>query len=263
MSYNVTKYPQGTFSWADVYTTDIAKTKEFLTSLFGWTSEDLPTGDKTPPYTMFSLDKKVVAGGSPTFMQDTPSFWSNYVTVDNVDDMTKKAEELGAKVVMQPMDVLDSGRMSTFQDPTGAHLSLWQAKKHIGAQVVNTVGAMSWNELYTKDLEKAKKFYGDLFGWKYEIDEKNNGYTMIKNNGRSNGGMFAITPEMAQMPPNWMVYFTVKDIDESIKKVKELGGQIYMGPKDISIGRLATVADPTDAAFMLLQMTIQPTEWEE
>src|SRR5882724_8599368 len=118
MAFTVTKYPAGTFCWADVYSTDIAKTKPFLTALFGWSSEDIPTSEGQPDYTMFSLDNKNVEGGSPTFMKDMPSFWSNYVCVDNIDEMTNKAEKLGAKITMQPMDVLDSGRMSSIQDPT-------------------------------------------------------------------------------------------------------------------------------------------------
>ncbi len=145
MSYFVTKYPAGTFSWADIYSTDMEKTKTFLTGLFGWTTQDFPTGEGRPNYTMFSLDGKNVAGGMPTFTPNLPSYWSNYVTVDNVDDTTKKAERLGAKIIMQPMDVMDAGRMATIQDPTGAYLSLWQPKNHIGAQIVNTVGAMVWN----------------------------------------------------------------------------------------------------------------------
>ncbi|HSW96857.1 MAG TPA: VOC family protein [Candidatus Saccharimonadales bacterium] len=263
MSYSVTKFPQGTFSWADVYSTDIAKTKTFLTSLFGWSSQDMPTGEGKPDYTMFSLDGKYVAGGGPGFIPNMPSFWASYVTVDNVDDMVAKAEKLGAKITMPAMDVLDAGRMANIQDPTGANLSLWQPKKHTGAQIINTAGAMCWNELYTKDIEKAKQFYGDLFGWTYEIDEKNNGYTIIKNNGRSNGGIFSITPEMEAMHPNWLVYFTVKNLDESLAKVKELGGKIYMETKEISIGKIATVAEPTGAAFMIIEMSVTPDAWIE
>ncbi|HSW88422.1 MAG TPA: VOC family protein [Candidatus Saccharimonadales bacterium] len=263
MAYTVTKYPQGTFSWTDFFSTDVAKTKSFLENLFGWTSQDMPTEPGKPDYTMFYLDGKVVAGGSPAFDPNMPSLWNNYVTVDSVDEMTAKAEKLGAKITMPAMDVLDAGRMSTIQDPTGAHLSLWQPKKHIGAQIVNTVGAMSWNELYTKDLEKAKQFYTGLFGWTYVIDKENQDYTVIKNNGRSNGGMFPITPEMGSMPPNWMVYFTVKNIEESVAKVKELGGKVYLEPKDIKIGKIAPATDPTGAAFMIIEMSVTPDPWTE
>jgi uncharacterized protein len=238
--------------------------KHFFTELFGWTSQDMPTGQGRPDYTMFSLQEKYVAGGSPAFDPHLPSYWNNYISVEHCDEMTKKAESLGAKITMQPMDVLDSGRMSTIQDPTGAYISLWQPKKHIGASIVNTPGAMSWNELYTKDVEKAKQFYEKLFGWTYEIDEENEGYVTIKNNGRRNGGMYAMKPDMEQagMVPSWVVYFSVKDLDKTVSDIKELNGQVYM-QKKVNVGKIAMAADPTHASFMLIQMNIPPEEWKE
>jgi uncharacterized protein len=149
------------------------------------------------------------------------------------------------------------------QDPTGASVALWQAKKHIGAEIVNTVGAMCWNELYTKDLEQAKKFYADLLGWTYEHMSENDDYTVIKNNGRSNGGMFPISPEMGAMPPNWTPYFTVANLEESVKKATELGGQIWMPIKEISVGKIAMIADPAGAGFMLMEMSVEPDHWVE
>lgn len=261
MSYTVTKYSQGTFSWADFFSTDVKASKKFLTGLFGWTSEDMPTEKGKPDYTMFSMDGKYVAGGSPAFMPNVPSFWTSYISVDNIDEIIGKAAELGAKVTMPPMDVLDSGRLATIQDPTGANVAFWQPKKHIGAGIVNTVGAMSWNELYTKDLEKAKKFYTDLLGWTYEMDEKT-GYVTIRNKGRRNGGMMAIDDTWGDFPPNWTVYYTVKNLDKSVAKVKKLGGKVYM-EKPISIGKISMIADPAGASMMLIEMSVPPQEWEE
>jgi uncharacterized protein len=211
---------------------------------------------------MFSMEGKYVAGGSPTFAPGMPSFWNNYISVDNVDEMAAKAEKLGAKITMPAMDVLDSGRMVTIQDPTGAPVSLWQPKKHIGAGVVNTAGAMVWNELYTKDVDAAKKFYADLFGWSYTIDEKNNGYVTIHNNGRPKGGMYAMDEDMIAhgMTPNWTVYFTVKNMGEAVTKIKELGGFVYM-QKNISVGKIAMVADPAHTHFMILELSAPPQEW--
>ncbi len=264
MSYTVTKYPQGTFSWADFFSTDIAASKKFLTGLFGWTFEDMPTEKGKPDYTMFSLDGKYVAGGSQTFDPKMPSFWMSYVTVNNVDEMVKKAESFGAKVKMPPMDVFDAGKMAVIEDPTGASLSLWQPKKHIGAGIVNTVGAMCWNELYTKDVKKAQDFYAKLFGWTFETDEKT-GYVTIKNNGRMNGGMMAIAPDMEQagMIPNWTVYFTVKNMAESVAKVKELGGHVYLDSKPISVGKISMIGDSAHAHFIIMEMSVPPNEWVE
>ncbi len=262
MSYFVNKYPQGAFSWADFFSTDIEKSKAFYTGLFDWTYEDMPTGEGRPDYTMFSLEGKYVAGGSPTFDPNMPSFWSSYITVENVEAMAKKAQELGGKITMPPMDVLDSGRMATITDPTGAMVSLWQPKNHIGAGVVNTVGAMCWNELYTNDLEKAREFYGKLLGWTFEVDSKN-GYVSIKSGNRYNGGMMAISPEMGPMPPNWAVYFTVKNMEESLKKVLELGGKVDAQPMKIDPGVFAIVTDPAGAYIVLLEMSSGPEPWEE
>lgn len=263
MSYLVTKYPHGTFSWCDIFSKDIQSSKKFLESLFGWTSIDIRTGEGRPDYTMFYLNGHEVAGGSPTFDNNMPSFWSSYISVENVDGIVSHVENLEGKIIMPAMDVLDSGRMATIQDPTGAHVNIWQPKKHIGAHIINTTGAMSWNELYTRDMETAKKFYGTLFGWTFEQPEEMEGYTVIKNKGRSNGGIFPITPEMGKMPPCWMVYFTVKNLDESVAKVKALGGHIYMDSKDISVGRIATVTDPTGAGMVLIEMSVKPDEWIE
>lgn len=261
MSFFVSKYPQGTFSWADFFSKDIEAAKNFYTGLFGWTYEDMPTGHGRPDYTMFSLDGKYVAGGSPTFEPNMPSFWSSYISVNDAEAMAQKAESLGGKITMPAMDVLDSGRMATITDPTGASVSLWQPKNHIGAGVVNTVGAMCWNELYTPDLKKAKEFYSKLLGWTFQTDPKDN-YTTIQNNGRPNGGMVQITPEMAGMPPRWMVYFTVKSRDESVAAVKVLGGIVW-DAKDLPVGKLAFIGDPSQAAIVILEMATDPTPWEE
>ena len=67
MNYTVTQYPQGTFSWVDFFSTDVSTSKAFYSALFGWTSEDMPSGEGKPDYTMFYLDGRVVAGGGPTY----------------------------------------------------------------------------------------------------------------------------------------------------------------------------------------------------
>ena len=97
-----------------------------------------------------------------------PPHWNAYVTVANVDEAAKKAESLGAKVLAPPFDVMDYGRMAVLQDPTGAVFQVWQAKTHIGAQILNEPGALCWTELSTRDTKAAEAFYTKLFGWTRE-----------------------------------------------------------------------------------------------
>lgn len=260
--FTVTKYPQGTISWADCSSTDVEKSKQFYADVLGWNFTDVPMGDGQF-YTMYEVDGKSVAGLGPQ-QGDIPSIWNTYISVDDVDAMAAKVTELGGSVHVPPMDVFDSGRMMVFQDPTGAYISLWQPKNHIGAGLVNTVGAMCWNELMTRDVEKAKTFFADLLGWEYQKMDGMD-YWLIMNNGRMNGGIMPIGDDNPDMPPNWSVYFNVADIDEAMKKVEASGGKQItpiMGEADTSPGRFVPVSDPSGAVLLLIQ-AIQADPWED
>ncbi|RMF79276.1 MAG: VOC family protein [Chloroflexi bacterium] len=263
--FKVTKYPHGTFSWADCQSTDAAKAKQFYMNVMGWAAEDMPMSDNMV-YTMFNCDGDTVSALNqmqPEMQeQGVPSHWNNYVTVDDVDAMVDKVKAAGGTIVAGPFDVFDAGRMMVIQDPTGAHLSLWQAKKHIGATLVNTVGAMSWNELHTHDKEAAQKFYSEIFGWEFHTDE-NLGYTSIMNKGRPNGGIVQLSEEHKEHPAAWSVYFTVANADETAEKIKAEGGKLLSDVFEIEgIGRFVPAQDPAGAHFMVFESS-NPQPWEE
>lgn len=256
----VTKYPVGTFSWADLATTDAAGAKQFYTELMGWTPYDIPIGPDSF-YTMLQVDGLDVAALSQMSKeqqsQGMPAMWNSYVAVENADESAEKAAALGGTVMAPPFDVFDSGRMAVIQDPTGAVFCIWQAKSHIGAKLVNIPGTMGWNELMTTDVAKAKSFYSQLFGWETETADMGNGmeYTQILNKGRSNGGMMQLSEEWGNVPSNWMVYFSVADCDASVEKAKSLGATIQVPPQDIpEVGRFAVIQDPQGAALSLIQL---------
>ncbi len=261
--YKVTKYPHGAFSWADTSSTDSAASKQFYMGLFGWGNYDIPVGEGMT-YTMFQLDGEnaaALSGATPEALeQGIPSHWSCYVTVDDVDAILPVATANGAQVIFGPMDVFDSGRMAFIMDPTGAALGLWQARNHIGAGIVNTVGAMCWNELLTRDAETAKAFYSALLGWEFHGDAP---YIQITNRGRSNGGMLVMDESFGEIPPCWMVYFHVADIDAAMKRVEELGGRVVTQKMDAPDNSWFTVVeDPTGAVFYIIQLN-KADPWEE
>ena len=88
-------------------------------------------------------------------MKGIPPHWDAYITVDDVDAVTKKAASNGGTIVKEPFDVMDVGRMSVIKDPTGAMFCLWTAKKHIGAGILQEPGSITFNELYTNDVDRA------------------------------------------------------------------------------------------------------------
>jgi hypothetical protein len=248
----------GMFSWTDLSVPDPEAVKPFYHELFGWESRDEPAGEYGV-YTMFSLDGADVAGmgTQPPDARESgiPPMWSSYVSVDDVEAVVERVPELGGTVIMPPMEVMDSGHMAVIQDPTGAVVSLWQTGTHAGADVFNESGAMSWNELATRDLEAALAFYGQLLGWEYDDMETPAGiYKVIMNQGRPNGGILQMNEEWPDdIPAHWMVYFNVDDVEEAAAKVEELGGSISVPPTDIGVGIFAVVGDPAGGTFTLFK----------
>lgn len=109
-------------------------------------------------------------------------------------------------------------------------------------------GHFVWRELIATDVEKAKGFYGELCGWRFQDVQMPMGtYTLIQNNGKEIGGLMA--SPMPGMPSHWMSYASVPEVDAAVERVKAHGGSVAAGPMDISVGRLAVVADPAGAHF--------------
>ena len=248
----------GTFSWAELSTTDQKAAVAFYRALFGWDVNDSPMGPDEV-YSMFQLRGKEV-GAAYTMRPEerqsgAPPHWNLYVSVENVDDATKKAEGLGARVFAPPFDVMDVGRMSIVQDPTGAVFQLWQPKAHIGARILNEAGALCWAELTTRDPKKAEDFYTKLFGWtpKHSAPSAVMDYTEFSVNGQPGIGMMKMPANMpAGVPSYWMPYFEVADCDASTAKGKSLGGRVMVGPQDIpQTGRFTILTDPQGAMFAL------------
>lgn len=115
-------------------------------------------------------------------------------------------------------------------------------------------GSVSWVDLMTSDVEAARKFYGEVLGWSFEVGPPETGhYTMCKLQGDSVAGMGQLPPG-APYPPAWTVYFATADADASAAKIRELGGQVLMGPMDVmEEGRMLMAMDPCGAAFGLWQ----------
>lgn len=252
----------GSFWWTDLATTDPVTAKEFYGALFGWQFDDVPVGEAMT-YSMAMLKGQHVAAisGMNQQMRDEGVLphWTSYLTVDDVDAATVRAMELGGTVLAEPFDVMDAGRMSLVTDPTDATLALWQTTGHPGAGLVNEHGTLTWNELATRDPEAAEAFYGGLVGWTSEKQQAGTmAYTSFTNpvNKRLAAGMVHMNEQWAGIPPHWMVYFAVDDVDETVNLAERIGGRVAVPPTDIpNVGRFALVVDPTGGHFSVITFT--------
>lgn len=261
-------YQHGLFSWADVSTPQPAAGASFYAALFGWEAAEQHDPDGIYLYTMFSQDGNATAGLGPQPEQmkehNLPPVWNSYVTVDNVDETLDKWAAAGGTAMMPAMDVMTSGRMAIVVDPEGAVVALWQAGDHPGAGVFNQPGALTWNELNTRDAAAAREFYGKALGWEFEAFEGSDPvYWLIKLAGKShddplsgddyNGGLMTVDENWpADMPAYWSVYFHVADTDAAVAKATELGGAAVVPAMDTPAGRIAVVADPQGGVFCLI-----------
>ncbi len=247
------EYAPGAFSWVDLSTTDQEAAKTFYAGLFGWAADDQPVGDGVH-YSMQEIRGLDVAAISPQPQQQrdagVPPLWNSYITVASADEAAERAGQLGATVHAPPFDVMDAGRMAVIQDPQGAFFMVWEPRANIGAQLVNAHGAFCWNELFTPDVDASLSFYGDLFGWtSHPFEGSPEPYYVVQNQGRGNGGVRPLGD--SGMPPAWLVYFAVEDVEASLSQVESLGGNRVAGPIDIGVAKVGIARDPQGATFAL------------
>lgn len=253
------KYPHGLFTWTDIQLPDQEAGKNFYGKVFGWAFTDVPI-DIGGTYSMASSGDKIVAAISSQAEEQQragiPPMWNSYITVDDVDKLASQVGDLGGTVIMDPFDVMEDGRMAVIQDPTGGIVSLWQPKSESGqgSEIFNVAGAMTWNELATRDIEAAKAFYSELIGWDFNVTESEQmTYHEIRNDGRSNGGMLQMDERWpAEIPAHWMVYFNVEDCDATVQTIEENGGTVSVPPTAIQVGRFSVVQDPQGGIFTVI-----------
>ena len=115
------------------------------------------------------------------------------------------------------------------------------------------LNSIAWNELITPDPASAIKFYGDLFGWTAEpFTGSPKPYTIFKHGDRMFGGVMA--PPQPGIPPRWLNYVAVADLEAAFEKAKSLGATVCCEPMDIGeAGRIAILRDPQGAGFGLHQ----------
>ncbi len=248
---------RGRFVWFDLMTTDVPKAVKFYTTLFGWTTYASDPGPHGV-YTHIENAKQGIGGImglDPKHQKGVPSHWLAYMLTEDVDATTKQNTELGGKVLAPPMDIEKVGRFSVLADPFGAVFSPMKASFPIGDEPERPpVGAFCWSEHMSPDPAAAAKHYQSLFG--YGVKETDMGpmgtYRILTRGDRQTAGI--MKQPQPGVPPSWLHYVHVSDVDASTRNAKEIGGQVFMQPMDIpNIGRFSVIADTTGGVVALFK----------
>jgi uncharacterized protein len=105
-----------------------------------------------------------------------------------------------------------------------------------------------WHDLNTRDVEGAKRFYGEIFGWQFESKE-NDPYVHIRAGDEFIGGVRKMGADEPQ-PPNWLGYVVVEDVAAKVASITSAGGKVYVPATTMeNVGTFAVAADPTGAVF--------------
>lgn len=182
-----------------------------------------------------------------------------------------------ATVVDEPSDVFDSGRSASFTDPEGAHIRIWQAGAHRGSLAVNEHGGVTFNDLHTRNVDRAAGFYGAVFGWEMLeigpgmhmwavpaygdfLEESNPGMREGLAATGAPAGFENVVASVAQVdeadtetPAHWGITFGVDDVDAAAAQATRLGGKVLSAPTDLPWVRSTTIEEPQGVTFVASQ----------
>lgn len=250
--------PLGRFVWYQLNATDLDAARSFYTEMLGWETDVWQGGDGAP-YTMFVCAGRPIGGlmelPDEARAAGAPQHWLSYISTPDVDRTVMQARDLDAQVLVPPTDLPEVGRFAVLADPQGAAFAVYTPQDGAeDAPFEPRLGEGSWHELMTTDIDAAAAFYFPLFEWQ-KNDDMDMGefgiYRTFQRGGSEIGGMFDKSPDVPA-PPNWLVYFRVRDVNERIEAIRKAGGEILNGPMEVPGGDLiAQCLDPQGGAFAI------------
>jgi predicted enzyme related to lactoylglutathione lyase len=244
------------FVWFDLNSKDAKKAETFYTELFGWKVQAWkPEGapKDMPEYRMTCIGEQSFGGVNQLPKEaPIPSHWMGHVEVDDLDAAMKRAERLKASFPMGVMEVPTVGRMGMMMDPQGCAVSLFEPQdKTPTIPGRDQHGMVGWCELIAADAQAAKTFYSEVVGWKWRngpFQDQMEYY--LFGTGEEGGDEGGMTPKTKDMPvAAWFLYFTTKNIADTVAKVEKLGGKVHMKPFEVpTVGQLA-ICEGTDGSM--------------
>lgn len=235
-----------TFCWNGIVSTDVAKTLAFFPEVLGWTVQKIDMGGT--PTSMLANGGKPLAHVRAPQMDAEPSWWNNYLRVQDVDATAAAVTKAGGKVVVPPTDI-PPGRFATVATPSGAHFSLFHEANADDTDNEPGPGNIHWVDLHSKGLKADLEFIHTALGIETrEMPMPMGAYYILNPEGKTRGG--AMAGQNPEAPSMWVAWVEVPNVDETTKKVERHGGKLLAPAWDAEgVGRMAIVSDPAGVVF--------------
>ena len=237
--------------WFDLSTSDLSAAKALYGELFDWSYMD--GGPALGHYTMaFNPAGRATAAVAPKMpgQEQMPTVWTVYWGTADINESAARVVAHGGSMMVPPMHIPGNGHMAIAIDPDGAVFGLWQADPFVGAQVEGEHGAMCWSEVNCRDGAKNGAFYAAVFDLDlHTLDMPGVVYHTLhpKDGGEAVCGVLQMDAQWEGIPPNWMPYFAVADLDQANTVWAKHGGKTVAGPIPSAHGRIMIVQDPQGA----------------
>ena len=116
-------------------------------------------------------------------------------------------------------------------------------------------GTIAWIDLTVSDADGIRDFYAAVVGWKSDTVEMSGyqDYCMLPTSGEPAAGICHARGANAEMPPTWMIYITVDNLDGSMRQCEQLGGKVLTKPRRVGKDRYCVIRDPSGATCALYQ----------
>jgi predicted enzyme related to lactoylglutathione lyase len=255
--------PAGDFIWYELMTSDADGAKAFYDAVVGWTID--PQSNFPNGYRMIGRSDGKFAGGLLPLNEEMRQHgarptWLGYINVADVDEAAGSIERAGGKTQMPPTDIPNVGRIAMVTDPQGAPFYLMKpippaddpnARSDVFSP--DSDQRVGWNELQTSDVEKARRFYGEQFGWEsgdfMDMGEMGQ-YRFFDHHGVRLGALFNSNDGQ---PSRFRFYIRVPSISAAKQVAEQKGGTIHMGPHQVPTGDWILIgSDPQGAEFALV-----------
>ena len=253
--------------WYELTTHDLDGAIAFYTGLFGWQFED--QGPDLGHHRMIHHDGVPVAGATTSLVGPdgpaeepvAPTAWTVYLQAEDLAATLERARAAGAEVLTDRMPVGGLGAMALLLDPGRGAVGLWEPAEFAGTGDSGRPGTPVWCEELSTDYDAALPFYRDVLGWDVHEMPAEQAAAMGEGfryamHGPEETAVAGLCDARGWFPEGsgsvWQVYWGVPDLDAALERVRELGGTVADGPEDSPYGRLATVADPQGARFVVI-----------
>ena len=242
----------GKFIWHDLLTDDPEKAGQFYQALFGW---QITYREK---YAIVRNEGKLIASilkPNSSHSANKKGLWIPSASVPDIEAAAQQVKAHGGTVLKGPIDMGQRGQAILISDPQRADLVLLNAKGGDPADTAAKIGDWLWDEIWTQNIDATSSFYSAILGYDELISSA--GYRVFLHNDKWRAGTRRVDNDVKHT--QWLPVVRVHDVQASAKHAEELGGTVWVAPKDTpGNANTALIADTT-GALLLIQRWASPT----